>query len=221
MFLTNEGSKMQNEHTRFDIKDSTFACQTIYDALKKVLGITRSKSLDPDGFKNSTTTLIKSKTKKEQDLSDDGTHSYAGVSDFDIKDLMDTEDALLANIQLLVNSCWDDGKALSILADNITNLERNIPGAVNQIWAIYPDKAKEILLKKLKGVYKEAKESLAVMDTIMAKRIKENMKYLKALENGESVNFDKLDFKEQQVINKLSSSGADNGSGKSKSSANL
>ena len=203
MFLTSEGTKMRDEHTRFDIKDSTFACQTLYDAFKKVFGITRSKPIEAEEDMVSRHKSIIGKTDKSAELSDDS-QSYQGAVDFDIKDLMDVEDALLANIRLIVDACWNDGKALSILADTIVTSERRNPGSVHEIWAKFGEKGKEILVRKLRRVFDDAVESLAVMDTILAKKIQENMKYIQALERGDAIELEGLDEEQQEVVDKLS-----------------
>lgn len=206
MFLTKEGTKMRDEHTRFDIKDSTFACQEIYDALKKVLGITKKKSKDFGKQKSDISRSIfnKSDNSVEMDVSIENM-PYGGAQDFDLKDLMDTEDALLGNIKLLINASWNDGKALSILADNIINTEKREPGSVNSIWAKFPDKGKEILVKKLRGIYDGAIEALAVMDNVMAKKISESMKYIQALERGDEIPLENLTEEEQKIISQLRS----------------
>ena len=203
MFLTSEGTKMRDEHTRFDIKDSTFACQTLYDAFKKVFGITRSKPIEDEEDIASRHKSIIGQVDKSADLSDDS-QSYAGALDFDLKDLMDVEDALLANIRLIVDACWNDGKALSILADTIAIAERRNPGSVHEIWVKFGDKGKEILVKKLRAIYNDAVEALAKMEIYLSVKIKENMKYTNALERGDAIELEGLNEEEQKVIDKLS-----------------
>jgi antitoxin component of RelBE/YafQ-DinJ toxin-antitoxin module len=209
MFLTKEGTKMKDEHTRFDIKDSTFACQEIYDALKEVMGITNKKFTNSENQKSniSKSFMSKSDNDMDMDLSIENV-PLSQTEDFNLKDLMDKEDALLANIKLLVDSCWNDGKALSILADNICTSEKRDPGSVNPIWVRFPDKGKEILTKKLRGVYEGAIEALAIMDNVMAKKIGESMKYIQALENGDEIPLENLTEEEQKIISQLRDSDA-------------
>ena len=215
MFLTSEGAKMRDEHTRFDIKDSTFACQSIYDSLKSVFGITQAKSDEYESgaisrsFERSKS--AKSSTQKfteEDDSLDDDSFNYDGAQDFDLKDLMDVEDALLSNIKLIVDSCWNDGKALSIVADSITNNEKRNPGSVNSIWSKFPSKGIEILTRKLRGIYDGAVEQMAHMEGIIGLKIKENIKYMKALEAGENIDFETFEESEADVMKKLTNSDA-------------
>ena len=210
MFLTSEGAKMRDEHTRFDIKDSAFACQTVYDAIKKVFGITRSKPTDvEDGAISKSVDRSKTISKdNSMNLGDDSldgedSYSYEGAQEFDIKDLMDVEDALLANIKLLVDSCWNDGKALSIVSDSIVNNEKRNPGSVNPIWVQFPEKGKEILTRKLRGIYDGAIEQMAYMEDVIKHKIKDNIKYMKALENGDNVVFKEIKEEEEKVMNAL------------------
>lgn len=206
MFLTSEGSKMKEEHTRFDIKDSTFACQSIYDALKEVFGITRSKSTpvmadELPSQDNISGSQNRNLTDQDDSLLNDS--FMEGQKDFDIKDLLDVEDPLLSNIQLLVDSCWGDGKSLSIISNNIINYEKKNPGTLNTIWTKFPEKGVETLIKKLRGIYDGAVEQLAHMEEIVAGRIKENMRYIKALEGGKKVEFENLTDDESAVLQKL------------------
>ena len=203
MFLTSEGTKMRDEHTRFDIKDSTFACQTLYDTFKKVFGIKRGKPIEEEEDIASRHKSIIGQAEKSADLSE-GSASYVGTVDFDIKDLMDVEDALLANIRLIVDSCWNEGKALSILADTIVTSERRNPGSVHEIWAKYGDKGKEILVRKLRKVYNDAVETIAKLDRYFAKKIQESMKYIQALERGEAIELEDLNYEEQEVVDQFS-----------------
>ena len=217
MFLSSEGAKMRDEHTRFDIKDSTYACQSIYSTLKSVFGISKSKNEDFAGgaIGKSMSRVKSSQGNGLKDISeDDADDSLLNDSfmdaehDFDIKDLMDVEDPLLANIKLIVDCCWNDGKALSIVADSITNFERRNPGTTNAIWDKFPGKGVETLIQKFRGIYDTAVEQLAQMEEIIEGKIKLNMKYMKALSTGEKIDFDELDDDEAAVIPKLSNSDA-------------
>ena len=214
MFLTHEGTKMRDEHTRFDIKDSTFACQNIYDSLKKVFGITKSRNSETGEGAISDIAVSKFKSSiSGDDNLDEGDDSmedsiYEGNPDFDLKDLMDVDDPLLSNIQLLVDSCWNDGKSMSILSDSIVNTEKRTPGTVNSIWAKFPEKGIEILMRKLRGIYDNAVDQLAHMEGVLGLKIKENMKYMKALEAGNKIEFEELDGDEADVIGKLNDNDA-------------
>ena len=198
MFLIDEGKKMRDEHTRFDIKDSTFAVQTLYEALMKVFGIT---------------TKSPKRAKNEEEKSDisgqivelesDNSLSYAGVRDFDINDLLDNDDLLAVNIELLINSAWNDGKYLYLLTERITKFDSGEPGRLHAIWGKFPEKGKEILIKKLRGVYDDAVELMERMDSIMAHKIKENIKYVRALEDGTNIEITSKDKEEQSVIDQL------------------
>ena len=203
MFLIREGTKMRDEHTRFDIKDSTFACQTLYDAFKKVFGITRSKPIETEEEDLSARQKsMLAHTDKSIDLSDDNVSSSYDEG-FHIQDLMAVEDALLANIRIIVDACWNDGKALSILADAIVSNEKKNPGSVFEIWSKFGERGKEILVQKLRKIYDDAVEAQAKMDRHFAKKIKENMKYVEALEKGDTIEFDNLTEDEQKVLDKL------------------
>ena len=208
MFLTSEGAKMRDEHTRFDIKDSTHACQSIYDTLKNVFGISKSKS---DEFVRGAISRSFDKNKmpgeENKEMSDDDSlldDSFdVRDQDFDIKDLMDVEDPLLANIKLIVDCCWNDGKSLGIVADSLANYERRNPGTLNSIWAKFPEKGVETLTKKFRSIYEGAVEQLAYMEGIVSVKIKENIKFMRALENGDRIELDVLNDDEAEVIPKL------------------
>ena len=198
MFLIDEGKKMRDEHTRFDIKDSTFAVQTLYEALKKVFGITtkshkrdRNEAIDNDIF------------GQIVEVESDKSLSYAGVKDFDINDLLDNDDLLSVNIELLINSSWNDGKYLYLLTERIIKFDRNEPGNLHNIWNKFPEKGKEILIKKLRGVYDDAVELMERMDVIMGNKIKENVKYVRALEEGTNIKVTSKDKEEQEIIDQL------------------
>ena len=144
---------------------------------------------------------------------DDGDESYNDsnyepIQEFDLKDLMDVDDPLLSNIGLLVNSCWNDGKALSILSTSIINAEKKYPGSVNPIWEKFPEKGKEILFKKLREIYDGAVEQIAHMEGIIAQKIKENIKYMKALEASKKIEFDSIEEDKEDVMGKLTSKNA-------------
>ena len=213
VFLTKEGAAMRDEHTRFDIKDSSFACQNIYDALKKVFGITKSRNSDKENGWFSDMSASRMKSLGLNNSIDDGDESYNDsnyepIQEFDLKDLMDVDDPLLSNIGLLVNSCWNDGKALSILSTSIINAEKKYPGSVNPIWEKFPEKGKEILFKKLREIYDGAVEQIAHMEGIIAQKIKENIKYMKALEASKKIEFDSIEEDKEDVMGKLTSKNA-------------
>jgi hypothetical protein len=92
--------------------------------------------------------------------------------DIDLGELTSTQDALLSNIELIINCCWDEGKSLNILARQYIIPHAQDYKDLNSIWTDYEDRAEEIIGKKLDQIHLDAVDNILTIETIISEKIK-------------------------------------------------